>query len=263
MSKTSKFRINLEFNATELAVVIISILTLFSCLFYVLFAFTPLHDIIPGYPTKEVQLRQMETAMRIDSLERSIRRWELYSENLRNIVAGKPARSMESIVSQVDSEFVAATPAELAKADSSLRSSVAALESVKLPDRNKMQTDMEGLHFFQPVSGVVSASFDNALHPYIEISAPEGSPVKAVLDGSVIYSEWSENYGWSIILQHGNGILSIYRNNLKLLKNVGDKVGAGASIALLGGGNSDSGSCLVFELWHDGAPVDPVIYMNY
>ena len=49
----------------------------------------------------------------------------------------------------------------------------------------------------------------------------------------------------------------------KWLKNVGDKVGAGASIALLGGGNSDSGSCLVFELWHDGTPVDPVIYMNY
>ena len=87
--------------------------------------------------------------------------------------------------------------------------------------------------------------------------------MKSVLDGYVIYTEWSESYGWSIIIQHENNIISIYRHNQKLLKNAADFVHAGSNIGLLGSSSLSQGSHLQFELWQEGRPVDPAIYINF
>lgn len=263
MSKTNKFHIHWEFSKAEFAVFVTSILLLCFSLFYVLFAYTPLHDIIPGYPTAAVRRQHLQNALRIDSLERSILRWELYSQNLRSVIAGKQPVSIESIIPQVNADSLAKDATALAKNDSTLRAMVELLETVEVDDVNKRNMQAEGIHFFKPLTGTVSASFDAAMHPYIDITAPEGSPVKAVLDGSVIYTEWSEAYGWSMIIQHENGIISIYRNNQKLLKNVADPVVAGTSVALLGGTSLTEGCHLQFELWQNGAPLDPTAYINF
>lgn len=263
MSKTNKFHIDWEFGTLELVVLTVSAITLLFSLSYVLFAYTPLHNIIPGYPTASVKRQQVETAMRVDSLERSIRRWELYSENLRAVVAGGKTVSMESIIRKVESDSVIKEPGVLAATDSTLRAIVTEQERFEVSDKNKRKLQIEGLHFFKPLNGTVSTSFDNALHPYIDITAPEGSSVKSVLDGSVIYTEWTEVYGWTVIIQHENNIISIYRHNQKLLKTVADNVSAGTAIGILGGSSLVEGCHLQLELWQDGTPVDPTIFINF
>jgi murein DD-endopeptidase MepM/ murein hydrolase activator NlpD len=119
------------------------------------------------------------------------------------------------------------------------------------------------MHFFCPLKGVISQGYNPVSHPYIDITAPAGSVVKAVLDGTVIYSGWSEDYGHTIQIQHEEDIVSIYKHNEKLLKKTGDKVTAGSPIALVGNsGSLTTGTHLHLELWHQGSVVDPAKYIN-
>jgi murein DD-endopeptidase MepM/ murein hydrolase activator NlpD len=118
--------------------------------------------------------------------------------------------------------------------------------------------------FFTPLKGVVSQGYDPAIHPYIDITATSGSVVKAVLDGTVIFSGWSDDAGHTIQIQHDGDIVSIYKHNEKLLKKTGDKVSAGTPIALVGNsGEMTTGAHLHFELWHKGETVDPTKHISF
>ncbi len=90
------------------------------------------------------------------------------------------------------------------------------------------------------------------------IRAANGSEVKAVANGRVVFADWMRGFGNLLIVDHGDGYLSIYGNNEALLKQVGQSVRGGENIASVGnsGGNPESG--LYFEIRHQGQPVDPM-----
>lgn len=90
------------------------------------------------------------------------------------------------------------------------------------------------------------------------IAAKTGDNVKAVQQGQVVFADWLNGFGWVIVVDHGLGYMSLYGHAQTLLKDVGDQVRAGESIALVGqsGGQADPG--LYFELRHKGSAVDPV-----
>ena len=114
-----------------------------------------------------------------------------------------------------------------------------------------------------PVKGAVSGRFGTArdgggVWKGLFIRTAEGSEVRAVAQGRVVFSEWMRSFGNLLIIDHGDAYLSIYGNNETLLKQVGDEVKGGETIARVGnsGGNPESG--LYFELRHQGQPVDPM-----
>jgi septal ring factor EnvC (AmiA/AmiB activator) len=90
------------------------------------------------------------------------------------------------------------------------------------------------------------------------IKAGSGSEVKAVASGRVVFADWMRGFGNLLIVDHGDAYLSIYGNNDSLLKQVGQAVKGGETVATVGnsGGNPDSG--LYFELRHQGQPIDPM-----
>ncbi len=90
------------------------------------------------------------------------------------------------------------------------------------------------------------------------IKAAEGNDVKSVADGRVVFADWMRGFGNLIIVDHGNGYMSLYGNNQAVLKGVGDKVNAGDSIASVGnsGGNESNG--LYYELRRNSLPFDPM-----
>ena len=94
------------------------------------------------------------------------------------------------------------------------------------------------------------------------IAAKEGGVVKAIAPGQVVYADWLRGFGNLLILDHGSGYMSLYGNNEALFRQVGDRLGAGETIASVGnsGGNPDSG--LYFELRHKGKPFDPLPWVN-
>ena len=86
----------------------------------------------------------------------------------------------------------------------------------------------------------------------------------SVLDGTVVSTAWDQDKGYSIVLQHKGDIISIYRNNQKLLHKVGDAVKAGTPVALLSASESlTKGDHLHFELWHKGTLIDPEEYIIF
>ena len=228
-------------------------------------ALTPLRTTIPGYPDANTKRLAIQNAISIDSLENVITRWELYSENLSRVLAGQQTISIDSIIKGNTTRYLRAKSAEeLERQDSILRATVNAEEQFGVSGTARRELPIEGIHFFCPMKGVVSQGFDMVLHPATDITAPKGTSVMAVLDGTVISSGWNDETGYSIVIQHEGDIISIYRHNQKLLRKTGDKVGAGTAIALVGStGSLSTGDHLHFELWYKGAAVDPAKYISF
>jgi len=122
-----------------------------------------------------------------------------------------------------------------------------------------------------PASGKITSSFglrtdpiDGKLrhHNGIDIAVPEGTEIKPVLSGKVVYSGYSNGYGNCVIVEHENGIQTIYAHNSKNLVKVGDTVTADTVIALSGSTGRTTGPHLHFEVRKDGKPVNPVAMLN-
>ena len=123
---------------------------------------------------------------------------------------------------------------------------------------------MEALSFFPPVKGVVSEGFERTIHPYIDITAPAGSMVTSVLDGTVVHTSWDPEDGYLIVIQHDGDILSLYKHNQKLLHRQGDVVKAGTPIGLVAESESlTKGNHLHFELWYEGQAMDPTQFIKF
>ena len=263
--ETNTFRWSVRFTRTSFFVTIVSIIVMLCAMVYCVIAYTPVRTFIPGYPDARSKRVAIQNAIKVDSLERVIYRWEIYSENLKRAVEGKEPVKIDSVLKagQKAAEPFAADQEYLQKQDSLLREHVKEEEQFEISQRSRRDLPIEGLHFFTPLKGVVSQGYD-PLHPYIDITAPEGAVVKSILDGTVIYSGWSEDAGHTIQIQHTDDIVSIYTHNEKLLKKTGEKVKAGTPIALVGNtGDVSTGTHLHFELWHKGEAVDPLKYNKF
>ena len=89
------------------------------------------------------------------------------------------------------------------------------------------------------------------------IAADQGEPVRAVHGGDIIYADWLRGQGLLMVVDHGEGWLSLYAQNHSLLRGVGDRVSAGDIIAKAGASGGSETSGLYFEIRHRGEPVDP------
>jgi murein DD-endopeptidase MepM/ murein hydrolase activator NlpD len=263
-NETHKYLWSIRFTKTSLIITIFSFLVMFTAVIYCTIAYTPIRTFIPGYPDARTKRAAIQNAIKADSLEKVIYRWELYSENLKRAVEGKAPIKIDSILKASQKEAAVTIDEKyLNRQDSTLREHVKEEEQFGISQRSRRDLPIEGLHFFTPLKGVISQGYD-PIHPFIDITAPEGSVVKATLDGTVIYAGWSQDAGNTIQIQHSDDIVSIYKHNDKLLKKVGDKVKAGTSIALVGNtGDTTTGTHLHFELWHKGEAVDPTKYIKF
>lgn len=118
-----------------------------------------------------------------------------------------------------------------------------------------------------PMTGIVVQSFGsrygegNLRRQGISISAPEGTSVRAVHAGRVVFADWLRGAGLLVIVDHGDGYMSLYGNNQALAKTAGDLVATGEVIATSGNGTVNSDASLYFEIRHHGTPQDPAQWL--
>ncbi|MGK9477455.1 M23 family metallopeptidase [Melioribacter sp. OK-6-Me] len=119
------------------------------------------------------------------------------------------------------------------------------------------------IFFFTPVRGVITKKFNPSEgHMGLDLGVKEGTPIYAAAGGLVIFANYTIDYGYTIILQHDDNYISIYKHCSELLKKPQDYVVAGELIALSGNsGTKTTGPHLHFELWFKGKPVDPEQYI--
>jgi septal ring factor EnvC (AmiA/AmiB activator) len=122
-----------------------------------------------------------------------------------------------------------------------------------------------------PADGQVVSHFGRQKHPTfntyiqrkgIEIRAAEGSIIRAVLPGTVVYADWLKGYGLVIIADHANGIFSLYAHASKLLTEVGARIEAGQTIGETGDTGMTGENTLYFELREGAEPVDPLLWLS-
>ena len=119
------------------------------------------------------------------------------------------------------------------------------------------------LPFSKPVEGFFSRVYNpESGHLGIDIAGKEGSAILAAAPGTVIFSDWLYDYGFTLIVAHENGYLTMYKHNQALLKSEGESVKRGEPVAILGNtGKKSSGPHLHFEIWKNGYSVDPNEYL--
>jgi len=118
-----------------------------------------------------------------------------------------------------------------------------------------------------PVKGAISQQFGaqqggGMTASGVIIQAPTGTAVKAVADGQVIYADWLKGYGWVTVVDHGNGLMSLYGNNQTLLKTPGEVVKSGDTLALVGQSGGQNAAGLYFEIRQKGSAVNPLRWLR-
>ncbi|HMZ56290.1 MAG TPA: peptidoglycan DD-metalloendopeptidase family protein [Nitrospira sp.] len=122
-----------------------------------------------------------------------------------------------------------------------------------------------------PTDGQVVSYFGRQKHPTfntyiqrkgIEIRAAEGSNIRSVLAGQVVYADWLKGYGLVIIMDHANGVFSLYAHASKILTSVGARIEAGEAIGETGDTGMTGENTLYFELREGAEPVDPLVWLS-
>ena len=226
--------------------------------------FTQLREIVPGYSSTDLLNRAIYLTKKIDSLEQQIALNNKFYKSIEDVLSGNieefvPRDELSVDSSLTNSDFVTVSPNSQ---DSILRKYVENEDKFNLTNNELI---IENKMFFSPIKGEITQNFNfNENHFAIDIAADIGTPVKSVLDGKIIFSEWSLETGYVVVIDHGENIISVYKHNSKILKEQNDFVQAGEVIAYSGNqGNLSTGPHLHFELWKNGTPIDPEPLLNF
>lgn len=238
------------------------LITIITTLFIV---YTPLRQYILGFSEVENKRETIHLAFKIDSLENEMKKNELYMASIKKVLTGDMSLqevNKDSIFDsfKIDPKSVDLSPS---KQDSLLRQEVAEEERYNVFEKALHQNN--DILLFPPISGIVSNEYKpNSRHYGIDILAPQGTPVKAVADGTVIFSEWTATMGYVLIIEHKNNLISAYKHNASVVKQQGDQVKTGEVISLVGNiGELSQGTHLHFELWSNGYPINPKSYIEF
>jgi len=196
----------------------------------------------------------------------------------REKVLGKDARALERLLSNLRAAAARAeaerrAAARRAEAEQARQSRQAASGTArpapgKVPPRvtaNAPAPKVGGLGW--PLSGNLLARYggrlpDGRTSSGVLIGAPPGTTVTAVADGTVVFSDWMTGYGMILIVDHGNGYMSLYAHNDTLLRDAGARVRRGDAVARVGNSGGQGVAALYFELRRNGQPVDPSTWLQ-
>ena len=228
----------------------------------VLIAFTPLREFIPGYPDDTTRRQIVHNALKADSLEKVILSWDRYFDNVNSILTGKePAPIEEALPDTLLGKQSRASV--LVSRDSLFRAQVEREEQFNLSIQNSKKKDFDNLLFYPPVKGEITEVFSPSdSHFGVHILSDPSVAVNSVLEGTVLATYWTLDEGYTIMIQHTDNLISVYKQAARLLKKTGDRVAPGEAIAFMGASNVSEKIELHFELWHNGSPINPSIYIT-
>ena len=220
--------------------------------------------------SEEAQLRSrvVSLAHHTDSLQSELLYHQHYLRSLWAVFGGDTAYLRETIAYKdvIDSSFVVRSYSY--SPDIARSAPVSRSNQMQFPatsPKHEESISVVNRYLFPPIKGYISDNYaENEAHYGIDLLAPQGSTVQATAAGVVIFASWTQDGGYVIALQHEQGLVSFYKHNSELLKQVGEEVYSGAPIAIIGNtGNLSTGPHLHFEIWRDGKPINPERFISF
>lgn len=259
-------KFSLRLSPLGLIVLIGSVTVLMVTMVISLVAFTPLREYIPGYGNVNDRKDIIALSNKTDSLENSLKAKEWYLNNLVNVFSGKVEGKKDKPPKDTTIEYknINIKPSE---EDTKLRHDIESNQLLSTSEdvsANKIN-GLSNYFFFSPVKGMISTSYNlSEEHFGTDIVAKEDELIKATLDGTVVFAGFTTADGYVLQIQHGNNLMSVYKHNSSISKQVGDFVKAGEPIAVIGNtGESSKGIHLHFELWYNGFSINPQDYVVF
>lgn len=231
-----------------------------------LIAFTNLKEFIPGYPSQSMRRQITRNALRVDSLMREMDKKDQFFRSIQmvlendNLDTTNYATSHPVAKANYDTVKMGASAEE-----AGFREMMEERERFNLSLGKVSSSTDDFYHFFPPLDGIVTNRFDEGVRHFgVDLVAKPNSNVLSVLDGVVIFTDWTIKTGYVIQVQHSGNLVSIYKHNSVLLKKQGDAVRAGEVIAVVGNtGEETTGPHLHFELWQGGKAINPETFIKF
>ena len=263
--ETFEERVQIRTSRVKIIIVSLIILTLLSGIFFATISYTPLKEFIPGYDSTELRKKALQNIFLTDSLitiyDQNIRYLNSVRKVLTEDISYEESGFSEKEIENQNKNKISKLNRPIVE-DSLLRAFVYQQDKYSpiLSEELKINTFL-----FPPVKGTVTQPFDlNKSHFAVDVAVEENTPIKNIADGIVVFSEWTAETGFVIIIKHNLGLLSIYKHNSSLNKKQGDIVSAGEVIAMAGNtGEYTTGFHPHFELWIDDYPMDPQNFFNF
>ncbi|MFA7272583.1 MAG: M23 family metallopeptidase [Crocinitomicaceae bacterium] len=199
---------------------------------------------------------------RVKELEGKLTAQENFIKDIQDVLLGKVAPdSLSKKPKEIKAFDMKDVKIETSKDEGKLA------KKVKDDMRTKQVKENESITnslFDAPVKGFISEKFSSERHPAVDIVCKKDATIKACLEGIILYTGYSKNDGYFMIIVHGNGYISIYKHNKINLKKIGQRVQLGDPIAIAGNtGENSTGPHLHFELWFQQKPIDPETLMRF
>ncbi len=221
----------------------------------------------PRTEYQKISRNLVEMELQVDSLSTAMETKDNYIDNIRAILSGQI--EIDDIESQTgenaEMNLKEINLNAISPVDSVFRQEFEEVDYELLTYRSNVRNDLQEIYFLPPLDGVVSSHYNvQERHYGVDIVAKKDEPIKAIADGTVILSSWTQDSGYIIGIQHENNILSFYKHNSALLKESGDVIKAGDLIAIIGNtGELTNGPHLHLELWYNGNPVNPEEFIPF
>lgn len=219
-------------------------------------SYTPLKLFIRGYANIENNTYVIKMNKYVQELEEQIANQDKYIEAIQHILKGvEEATELESGSEKNKKQSGDQKTKSLTVRTNSAGSSKGVSKSKKI-----------GIQYLNaPLDGQIihPADFKKG-HYGIDIAGKKNSAIKAIMEGVVIFADYSIETGYTIALQHPNDMVSVYKHNDKLLKKTGTFIAAGEAIGIIGNtGTLTDGPHLHFELWYKSTPLNPADYIVF
>lgn len=220
--------------------------------------FDPRHELIV------MDRHLVDLVEKVDSLENQMRVKDQFINNVQRVLIGEVSGDDSAFFSNA-SKAVSKSIEPIPAIDSQFRKEFEESELTFLTVSNPISQELEEQYFYSPIEGIVTTEFNIRDEHYgIDVVSKSNEPVKSVAEGTVIFSDWTQESGNVIAIQHRGNIISVYKHNSALLKKVGNFVNSGEAIAIIGNtGEFTTGPHLHFEMWYNGNPVDPEEFISF
>ena len=252
---TNKFNVFLVLSLYSIILIAFTISVVF---------FTQIREMVPGYSSSDLLTQAIYLTKKTDSLENELELNNTFYKSIENVLSGKAEQIIyKDTLAVINEKDNIDFQSVLANAeDSILRKYIEEEDKFNL---TKNELVIENKMFVSPVKGQITQKFDPLNNHFaLDILVDTGTPVKSILEGKVIFSEWSVDTGHVLIIDHGDNIISVYKHNSKVLKTQNNFVKAGEVIAYSGNqGTLSTGPHLHFELWKNGTPINPEPLFNF
>lgn len=220
----------------------------------------------PKHEQMVLNQQLFELAQKVDSLGLEVDRKDRFISNLQHVLSGDTSSFKDPAEALRGENQPLARPTDLqaSTSDSVFRREFEKSGMSVIPVTTNYR-ELQGMFFYSPIAGFVSDQYDvKKGHLGVDVVAKVNEPIKCIADGTVIFSSWTQDSGYVVMVQHRGNLISSYKHNAQLLKKVGTFVNGGEIISIVGNsGELTNGPHLHFELWYNGNSLNPEEFVTF